>query len=1370
MEHPTTRTVVPAYTARLGQQQRRYASAAPEPVLSPDEYIPFESPSGIHTAPAFSNRPLPKTSSLTDLQPFDPSSPLIVDNSLITVAPRFKQFNNIGGEIEEITQTLYACLQLGRFERAANLMRRLQTIYKPDAAGLLHAHNEYIRELTWKIIFTRDLRLLKSLQRWFEVELRSRGAIPNATTFGLMIQASLQEADAQKAERAIRRYIHLAEAGGLRDQTMNQLLAILNHQELGRVTRIIPAAIEDINISAAEHLIKASGTTMSLPLDPPSKEATTPEVRPLDPNTLGLKTLKKSLLAFSDPSASPTFDGTQRTEGEADRQEAFERQLKIEQDTLDAAISRWQADSEDLKRLGISSALEQKSIGALMWNWHQLLTPLIKEEIQNAKEIDESNTVKGSNKDIHSFGLFLQFLNAEKLSAITILTCMQLLSTRGDADKTTTIQKVVSTVGRSIHEESLAEYLKNTKLHAVWRNIHSSASLKTLVRKAKQKRETNLLPELLDRYRWSRVVEVRVGAFLTSKLIDVAKMDVFRDDPDKGERLREFQPAFIHYFRYISGKPIGMLGFNKALLEMLAMSSTKAAMPRHLPMIVEPKPWIGFRDGGYLSSPVPVVRLKGHDSQAKAYTQTAIARGDMAQVFAGLDVLSKTPWRINRPIFEVMAEAWNTGDAIANMAPENPAIELPPKPIEDDVSSRYKWMMETKRLSNAKHGKKCERCFQNFQLEVARAYLDETFYFPHNVDFRGRAYPTAPFLNHMGADLCRGLLIFGRGKELGDAGLRWLKIHLSNLAGFDKASFEDRLKFVDDNLDNICDSARNPLKGRRWWLRTEDPWQCLAACMELENALESPDPRKFVSHMPIHQDGSCNGLQHYAALGGDIIGAGQVNLEPGSRPADVYTGVADIVKAEIAKDAEHGLELAKILHEKVTRKVVKQTVMTNVYGVTFFGATRQIRRQLEDLYPDFPNTSAINYGTGSYYIASKVFRALANMFKGAHDIQYWLGDCAGRICRSLTLEQIETIARRAEGNSKTENQFRLTPLKSAADKKNEFEAFTSTVIWTTPLRMPVVHPYRKVADRRVSTNLQTIGIAAPSISSPVDKRRQLQAFPPNFIHSLDATHMILSALKCTEEGLTFAAVHDSFWTHASDVDVMNGILRESFIKMHSENIIGRLAAEFRARYRGSMHFASVKKYSAVGKKIQKWRLQARLKLGFESSVPLVAELLQERRRLSLLASKDPKERQRGKEMVTAGSIFAEIAEESDLAVEEDLKEIALGSMKSTARVAKLEANKQIEVGDAANVGDVADALSESGVLVESQQPADADADADVESNEERLQAEAEKKRDLKRKQRKEQKINLWLPISFPPVPQKGSFDVSRIGLSKYFFS
>ena len=42
-------------------------------------------------------------------------------------------------------------------------------------------------------------------------------------------------------------------------------------------------------------------------------------------------------------------------------------------------------------------------------------------------------------------------------------------------------------------------------------------------------------------------------------------------------------------------------------------------------------------------------------------------------------------------------------------------------------------------------------------------------------------------------------------------------------------------------------------------------------------------------------------------------------------------------------------------------------------------------------------------------------------------------------------------------------------------------------------------------------------------------------FPPNFIHSLDATHMLRTAERCLDAGLAFAAVHDCFWTHANSV-------------------------------------------------------------------------------------------------------------------------------------------------------------------------------------------------------------------------------------------
>ena len=208
--------------------------------------------------------------------------------------------------------------------------------------------------------------------------------------------------------------------------------------------------------------------------------------------------------------------------------------------------------------------------------------------------------------------------------------------------------------------------------------------------------------------------------------------------------------------------------------------------------------------------------------------------------------------------------------------------------------------------------------------------MNETFYFPHNLDFRGRAYPIPPNLSHIGDDMSRGLLVFAEGKPVGARGLMWLHVQVANSYGFDKASFADREAWTKERLLDVYDSADRPLEGERWWLKADDPWQCLAACKELTNALRSPVPEDYKSHLPVQQDGTCNGLQHYAALGGDETGAAQVNLAEGAKPADVYTAVAKIVNANLERDLTgddpQKAKVASELHGKVTRKVVKQTV------------------------------------------------------------------------------------------------------------------------------------------------------------------------------------------------------------------------------------------------------------------------------------------------------------------------------------------------------------------------------------------------------------------------------------------------------------
>lgn len=64
------------------------------------------------------------------------------------------------------------------------------------------------------------------------------------------------------------------------------------------------------------------------------------------------------------------------------------------------------------------------------------------------------------------------------------------------------------------------------------------------------------------------------------------------------------------------------------------------------------------------------------------------------------------------------------------------------------------------------------------------------------------------------------------------------------------------------------------------WTEADSPWQLLAVCMDIAAAQRSGDPATYCSRLPVHQDGSCNGLQHYAALGRDAWGGSAVNLTP----------------------------------------------------------------------------------------------------------------------------------------------------------------------------------------------------------------------------------------------------------------------------------------------------------------------------------------------------------------------------------------------------------------------------------------------------------------------------------------------------------
>ncbi|KAF9017666.1 DNA/RNA polymerase [Hymenopellis radicata] len=962
------------------------------------------------------------------------------------------------------------------------------------------------------------------------------------------------------------------------------------------------------------------------------------------------------------------------------------RQKLLEESVYDVAVERLEHEAAILNNIGVGSSFG-RDIRQWMWDWHTKLKVRLEEEVKNIQKLEALPAKRGTRKIRNDLSQYLVLVRPERLSLITIMEIMRLQGSGGVSQGMKTTRALIG-IGRAIEAEYKAQMCKKNNIalpplkHSAEPGYFSGLGYKNLL-----ERRVVAARHIMDSEawtsNWTQVTRSQVGGLVIDCLMDVAKVVRTALDKATGQVVSEEQPAFYHTYEHQRGQKLGVIRFNQVLAEAMAKDNLRTTLhPRHLPMLVAPRPWVGPESGGYYYNKSTAMRYKESVEQA-SYLRHASDMGNVELIYAGLDVLGSTPWVINQKIFDVVLEVWNSGEGLGKLPP---AVYATPDPVcPPDASPKEKalYLYNLKSHSQEKANNHSKRCNVNYKIEIARSLLGDKLFQPHNLDFRGRAYPIPPHLNHIGDDLSRGLLKFAERKPLGERGLRWLKIHLANLYGYDKANFDERVQFVEERLDEIFDSATEPLTGRGWWKKADDPWQCLATCFELHEALTSDDPLAYASSQPVHQDGTCNGLQHYAALGGDSRGAQQVNLAAGERPSDVYTYVANMVELQIVKDVESGNPAAIMLQNKVSRKVVKQTVMTTVYGVTYIGAREQIEKQIRAI-DEFKDADSWML---SSYLAKAVLGCIGDLFSGAKDIQNWLTLSARLIARAIPEER----------------------LPEALDEFNRSKQIKTEYLPVDKLKKEqLTSPYRKTKRKQVMTKVQTVYISDPNLASEVNSMKQASAFPPNFIHSLDATHMMLSALECQTQGLTFAAVHDSYWTHACNIDQMSTIIRDTFIALHSSDVLGKLREEFAERY---------KNYK----------------------IPLI-----DMKSVSLI-----------KALKTSGvqvKVSKRQAEELSL-----LESILVVDNAKTAvtEVETTEEDKQQMLQEVSGLEDFDEELEEV---------------VDSELLDKAELAKKEKKKDQAKAQMKLLGKFVTLTDVLPPVPKKGDFRVEAIKASQYFFS
>ncbi|MHC4917261.1 MAG: DNA-directed RNA polymerase, partial [Planctomycetota bacterium] len=629
---------------------------------------------------------------------------------------------------------------------------------------------------------------------------------------------------------------------------------------------------------------------------------------------------------------------------------------------------------------------------------------------------------------------------------------------------------------------------------------------------------------------WGMAARARIGALL---------LDVILDHPGIIEvvKLRGVQTITAH----------------EELIEALAVGheTLEVLSPWYLPTLDVPTRWEGPRGGGYSGFELPLVK-----DRSQAYLDDL---PEMPVVYFAVNALQETAWRVNPDVHATLQELWAQKYEVAGL-PAREAILPPPRPEglppkgSDLTPVQFEllkaWKAGAARAANDDVRRKSKLVTAAKLLQVADMLAPHArFYFPHSLDWRGRAYALPLFLSPQGNDMSKGLLEFAEAKPLGteDAAF-WFATAGATRFGVDKVSLAARQDWVVEHEERVRSVASDPLTNL-WWTEADEPWQFLAWCLEYSAWSETGYDLAFESRLAVGMDGSCNGLQHFSAMLRDEKGGAAVNLLPSDSPQDIYQRVADVVcdkvaaaalmayptftredgstyrefrgtggswGGEIPEPPGHHIARQWAASGLLDRAIVKRQVMTLPYGATKHGMQQQLMDYLAEVRDKkFGGELPLeNVWDAALWLTNVIFDSIGEVVVAAREAQAWL-----------------------------QNAARLASAKE------------SPIRWTAPNGFPVEQKYLNHRRVRVKTQLMgTVQLRMRKELETLDKRKQVAGISPNFIHSLDAAHMMLT-VSAMGPGPSWAMVHDSYGCHAADAPRLAGTLRREFVQMYQRDVL-----------------------------------------------------------------------------------------------------------------------------------------------------------------------------------------------------------------------
>lgn len=656
--------------------------------------------------------------------------------------------------------------------------------------------------------------------------------------------------------------------------------------------------------------------------------------------------------------------------------------------------------------------------------------------------------------------------------------------------------------------------------------------------------------------------------------------------------------ALLECFKAVSGlieiytlpsgnKTTSMVGPTAQADELIRSSIDELAYmtPDLMPMLIKPLDWTDSQTGGYylkdMQAKVPLIKERNSFLQAKHLKRSR--EGKMDKVLKAVSYLQSTAYEVDTWLYDIVMREWTSASPVK--LPSMLPIEPAPCPTGELSRTDYNTLGEFKTALSLRkqhmtqgerevfsawkseatvvHTKEIKRkskvLAMSRTLSVARALKDkEEFYFVVQCDTRGRMYTVGTGLNPQGHGVSKALLKFKKGVPLGEDGFYHACLNLAGLYGVDKVSLQERVDWVMDNELEIRECVKDTDQWKWFWEQADKPYLFLQAAREVADIFMAKDMghdiTTMLSYTPCAQDGSCNGMQHFNAALRDREAGKYVNLTDSERPADIYMAVADQAMSFVDDILNNsGCHQLVTIHDYrmaeqwkifgIVRDDAKKPVMVFPYGGTKRGTQAHFLERITERIDDYQQKECVlGYKPfGSPCATGRIVtKRISGELKELPEVKGGNAQAAIFI-NTLIWEALEKLVISSFAAMKW---IKSTAYKAARDGEH--------ISWQIPSTgFEIYQSYSTYDSFRVRTQLCG-KLSIRGKAKTVSKHKEAGSASPNFIHSLDAAHLMLVLCACADAGIkNFIAVHDSYAVCAGDCTELHSFIREGFIELHA---------------------------------------------------------------------------------------------------------------------------------------------------------------------------------------------------------------------------